>query len=157
MKKDEPNVLDNSTTSNCSRCDEIPSLFQSRGAAPLLTPGKMYPRFESSRWTAAPAARKTEAEQTEEKKPWSIWEFFHFCSNCHPEETTVEVIAPSPAPASAPATDPAVPNAQKAPVVNQPPIEEGNGGDTQINQTTAGIQKFEIPKPSKLSEPTRVE
>ncbi|PIC20385.1 hypothetical protein B9Z55_025607 [Caenorhabditis nigoni] len=85
-----------------------------------------FPSFESS-------GERQEAEQTEEKKPWSIWEFFHFCSNCHPEETTVEVIAPSPAPASAPATDPAVPNAQKAPVVNQPPIEEGNGGDTQVS------------------------
>ncbi|ULU14156.1 hypothetical protein L3Y34_016579 [Caenorhabditis briggsae] len=44
------------------------SPFQSR-AAPLLTPGKMYPKYESSRWTAAPAARKTEKPQTPPKSP----------------------------------------------------------------------------------------
>ncbi|CAO4363403.1 unnamed protein product [Caenorhabditis nigoni] len=29
--------------------------FQARGAQPVLTPGPMYPRFEASRWTAAPS------------------------------------------------------------------------------------------------------
>ncbi|PIC14030.1 hypothetical protein B9Z55_027344 [Caenorhabditis nigoni] len=45
------------------------SLFQSGGAAPLLTPGKMYSRFKASRWTAALAARQTEKAEEPPKSP----------------------------------------------------------------------------------------
>ncbi|PIC54369.1 hypothetical protein B9Z55_003649 [Caenorhabditis nigoni] len=46
----------------------IPSPIPSRGQAPLLAPGPMYPRFEATRWTAAPS-RQTEKPQTPPQSP----------------------------------------------------------------------------------------